>query len=171
MDMGGDGSGHACKISMLFNWYVEDACFLSRDWHIRSKTAFAFTFIGIFLMAFLVEGVRRSMREFDRYIVRKKKNATAAIVKDSSSVTSLNKRDSNLPSVIKFEPTLFEHSIRAFLFTAQFTVAFLLMLLGMYFNVIILFAIFFGAGFGYLTFARDTLTGQVEVQEVGASCC
>ncbi|KAH8921150.1 Ctr copper transporter [Atractiella rhizophila] len=153
MDMGGDGSGHACKISMLFNWYVEDACFLSRDWHIRSKTAFAFTFIGIFLMAFLVEGVRRSMREFDRYILF---NAT---------------RDSNLPSVITFEPTLFEHSIRAFLFTVQFTVAFLLMLLGMYFNVIILFAIFFGAGFGYLTFARDTLTGQAEVQEVGASCC
>lgn len=42
------------------------------------------------------------------------------------------------------------------------------MLLGMYYNGAILFAIFFGHTFGYLFFAKDTV-GE-ENQESGCAC-
>lgn len=74
------------QISMLWNWYTVDACFISSDWHIHSEgrglpyspsltytitilVAFAFTVICVFILVALVEGVRRFGREYDRRIV------------------------------------------------------------------------------------------------------
>ncbi|GAA5920852.1 hypothetical protein JCM1841_002352, partial [Sporobolomyces salmonicolor] len=48
----GSGSGNssttdaACKISMMWNWYTIDACFLSKEWHIRSAGGYAGSIIG-----------------------------------------------------------------------------------------------------------------------------
>ncbi|KAG9118951.1 Copper Transporter integral membrane protein that functions in high affinity copper transport [Ceratobasidium sp. 392] len=58
-----------CSISMLWNWYTIDSCFLSEQWHIHSKVGFAFSVIGIFLIVCAVEAVRRAARNYDRVIV------------------------------------------------------------------------------------------------------
>ncbi|KAI5809132.1 Ctr copper transporter [Peziza echinospora] len=68
--MGGGGSGPACKISMLWNWYTVDSCFIARSWHVRSKAMFAGSCIGVILLVMLLELIRRAQREYDRYIVK-----------------------------------------------------------------------------------------------------
>ncbi|KAH8147703.1 uncharacterized protein LAJ45_08168 [Morchella importuna] len=57
-----------CKISMLWNWYTIDSCFISRSWHVRSTAMFAGSCIGVFLLVLLLEFLRRAQREYDRYI-------------------------------------------------------------------------------------------------------
>lgn len=56
---------------MLWNWYTIDSCFIARSWHNRTKTAFAFSCIGIFLICILLEFIRRVQRNYDRRIIRK----------------------------------------------------------------------------------------------------
>jgi copper transporter 1 len=51
MDMGGSASGSpgaACKISMLYNWYTVDSCFLAKSWHVHTLAQFAGSVIGVF---------------------------------------------------------------------------------------------------------------------------
>ncbi len=90
MDMGGDSStGSACKskffsglagaqllirssgasVSMLWNWYTIDSCFLSRTWHVRTKGMFAGSVIGVFCLVIAIEAVRRFGREYDCRLV------------------------------------------------------------------------------------------------------
>ncbi|KAJ6092698.1 hypothetical protein N7486_007987 [Penicillium sp. IBT 16267x] len=60
-----------CKISMLWNWYTIDSCFLSRSWHIRSKGAFAGACIGVILLVMVLEALRRAGREYESFILRR----------------------------------------------------------------------------------------------------
>ncbi|KAK0753723.1 Ctr copper transporter family-domain-containing protein [Schizothecium vesticola] len=66
---GGDGAD-TCKVSMLFNWYTIDACFLSSSWQINSNGAFATTCIGVMLMVVMFEALRRLGKEFDDHLLR-----------------------------------------------------------------------------------------------------
>lgn len=65
-----DGSS-ACSMNMLGNWQTIGTCVLTSSWHIRTEAQFAGTCIGVFLMVFLIETVRRWSREFDRYILER----------------------------------------------------------------------------------------------------
>ncbi|KLU88240.1 hypothetical protein MAPG_07227 [Magnaporthiopsis poae ATCC 64411] len=47
---GGSGDAAACKMTMLFNTYTIDACFLTSDWHIKNEGMFAATCIGVLLL-------------------------------------------------------------------------------------------------------------------------
>ncbi|KAJ5523200.1 hypothetical protein N7513_012744 [Penicillium frequentans] len=60
-----------CKISMLWNWYTIDSCFLSSTWHIRSKGAFAGACIGVILLVMVLEALRRAGREYETFILRR----------------------------------------------------------------------------------------------------
>ncbi|KAJ5661197.1 uncharacterized protein N7484_000569 [Penicillium longicatenatum] len=60
-----------CKISMLWNWYTIDSCFLSRSWHIRSKGAFAGACIGAILLVIALEALRRAGRDYESFILRR----------------------------------------------------------------------------------------------------
>ncbi|PWZ03525.1 Ctr-domain-containing protein [Testicularia cyperi] len=64
MDMGA-----ACSMNMLGNWQTINTCVLTSSWHIRTEAQFAGTCIGIFLMTFVIETVRRWSREFDRWVL------------------------------------------------------------------------------------------------------
>ncbi|KAG6024686.1 hypothetical protein E4U41_001712, partial [Claviceps citrina] len=63
--MGGMAGGSGCKISMLFNLYTIDSCFLSSQWRITSQAAFAGSCIGVFLLTLTLELLRRSIKEYD----------------------------------------------------------------------------------------------------------
>ncbi|GMK58371.1 hypothetical protein CspeluHIS016_0504030 [Cutaneotrichosporon spelunceum] len=142
-DMGGMSMGMSMSdmpsmtsmmVSMLWNWTTIDACFLSRSWHIKTKAMFAGSIVGVFFLCMLIEGIRRLAREYDRQIMRANRSEKGRVA----------------------PPTFVQHIVRTLAYGVQFTGAFLVMLLGMYFNVPMLMAIFFGHTFGYLAFGRDT---------------
>ncbi|UNI23329.1 Copper Transporter integral membrane protein that functions in high affinity copper transport [Purpureocillium takamizusanense] len=179
MDMG--GGGNSCKISMLFNFYTVDACFLSNQWHVTSSGMFAGSCIGVFLLAMSLEFLRRSVKEFDRFLVRQHiaKHQPGAAA-DHGSVSSKDAAVRNAaagacPAVVPpFRPNVFQQAIRAFLHFLQFTVAYFLMLLAMYFNIYIIVSIILGAFFGAFIFQWETLPligQQTSAAQEATVCC
>ncbi|BGP37810.1 copper transporter complex subunit Ctr4 [Rhodotorula kratochvilovae] len=167
MDMGGGSSGASCQISMLWNWTVMDACFLSKSWHIRSVGDYVGTLIGVFFLVVALEGVRRLGREYDRSIraayYRREALALAALAKNQGK---------EVAQAAPFRPSHKEHAVRSVFYFVQFTVAYLLMLLAMYYNGGMLFAIFSGAGVGHFIFGRDTATDASTAYEASKDeCC
>ncbi|RXW19971.1 hypothetical protein EST38_g5878 [Candolleomyces aberdarensis] len=140
MDMdhgsGMGSSGPACKISMLWNWNVIDSCFISKQWHIRSKGAFAGSCIGVILLVMSVELLRRLGKEYDGSLYRQfQRRATA----------SANGSDG---AVLTFRATPLQQLIRAFIHACAFGAAYIVMLLAMYYNGYLIICIFIGAGLG-----------------------
>ncbi|KAI1370514.1 Ctr-domain-containing protein [Hypoxylon crocopeplum] len=168
MDMGGmsgDGS-NACKISMLWNWYTVDSCFLSSSWHNTSSGMFAGSCIGVIFFTMSLEFLRRSVKEYDRYLIRK--HASAAVHVSISSPKDGDDKDAAGAStpvqqgVVQpggFRPTVLEQSVRALLHMVQFAVAYLIMLLAMYYNGYIIICIFIGAYIGAFVFHWEHLEG------------
>ncbi|KAL1733425.1 Ctr copper transporter family-domain-containing protein [Schizophyllum commune] len=213
MEMG-SGSEHACKISMMWNWNTIDACFISEQWHIRSKgewtwasasvdaclyevdvglyecsrastnvdvclyevdvclceSDYAGSIVGIFFLVILVEWTRRASREYDRRIVREYEATVKGYEARASSVAahdSTAKLDAGA-SVAPFRPTLVQQLIRSLFYVAQFGAGYMMMLLAMYYNGGIIFAIFAGAFFGHFTSSWDTVGHNEIVQK---DCC
>ncbi|WWC73900.1 uncharacterized protein I206_107872 [Kwoniella pini CBS 10737] len=165
MDMGsGDNNSHSCKISMLWNWYTIDSCFLSSTWHIKTKGEFVGSIIGIFFLCISIEFIRRISREYDKKLI---KIAKAEIVLSTLPDIPTDQISS---SSYNFRPTWIQQIIRGIAYGSQFTAAFLVMLFGMYFNGYILFAIFLGQTVGYIVFGRDTCTTSID-HIVSGTCC
>ncbi|OOO05524.1 Ctr copper transporter [Aspergillus oryzae] len=157
MSMGGmHGGSNSCKISMLWNWTVKDACFLSKQWHITSNGMFAGSCIGVILLVICLEFLRRVGREYDAFILRRARlraqyltvqsqPSTPAAASDAEDVATGTKASSsaqpsagkapNCPAAdVPVRPTLVEQLIRALMHMLQFAVAYFIMLLAMYFN-------------------------------------
>ncbi|KAI1454712.1 Ctr copper transporter family-domain-containing protein [Annulohypoxylon moriforme] len=185
MDMGGMdmGGGHSCKISMLWNWNTVDACFLSSSWHIKSKGMFAGSCIGVILLAITLEALRRSVKEYDRYLVRK--NADGGLVAvtstdspktDPPTTAASGAQSSVTPAAAAaagYRPKVWEQAVRALLHTAQFVVAYFLMLLAMYYNGYFIICIFIGAYIGSFIFQYEKLGGgqQTSASSEATVCC
>ncbi|WWD22233.1 hypothetical protein CI109_106724 [Kwoniella shandongensis] len=173
MDMGGSASSapsHACKISMLWNWNTVDTCFLSSTWHVRSKGMFAGSVIGVFCLTIAIELVRRIGREYDRRLILASKINLSA----QGSLPVVNKDSTvQIASYAQvFTPSWLQQILRGMVYGSQFTAAFLVMLLGMYYNGYILFAIFLGQTIGYIVFGRDTCSTSAPFEHsVSGNCC
>ncbi|KAG8717519.1 hypothetical protein FRC08_007290 [Ceratobasidium sp. 394] len=163
--MGGSGSSnltdssfpHMCSMNVLWNWEVFDSCFISAQWHVRSEVGFAFSIISTFLIAFLIEGTRRSARNYDRMLTAKH--------------AASNKEAGSGP----LRPTLNEQLIRGAFYGVQFSAAYILMLIAMSYNGFAIFAIFLGGTAGYIIFGTDTLNlasaeASNEAVRTGACC-
>ncbi|KAG5918692.1 hypothetical protein E4U61_001557 [Claviceps capensis] len=155
MDMHHDGpQGASCKISMLWNWYTIDACFLSSSWHITNQAMFAATCIGVILLVMLVELTRRLGREYDAFLLRQfQREASRRYLDDvldpsgSTSSSSLV-RSQSVAVVATFRASLLQQLARSVLHAVTFGVAYIVMLLAMYFNGYVIICIFIGAGLG-----------------------
>lgn len=221
---GMEGMDMSCRISMLWNWFTIDACFLSSTWHIRSRGAFAGSCIGVICLVLSLEFLRRVGREYDAFILRRARqrqmsikgpfegSRSASNVKDGlrlseshpecscncppsssagpdglvtmtpsvessttklaapgaiTAITSgglhsvkggeLTSRE-NLETLPPYRPSLVEQVIRALLHMVQFAVAYIIMLLAMYFNGYIIICIFIGAFLGSLIFSWEPLS-------------
>ncbi|RDB30793.1 Copper transport protein CTR4 [Hypsizygus marmoreus] len=167
---------HACKISMLWNWYTVDACFISRQWHIRSVGAYAGTVIAIFFLVILLELFRRLGREYDRKISREYyslNRSGAAKGKGFNSLENLSDGSAPpCPNVLPpFRPSIAQQAIRSFFYFVQFSAGYILMLLAMYYNGGLILAIFAGSYFGFFVSSWDTV-GRVNTPEArGQTCC
>ncbi|CAG8957257.1 hypothetical protein HYFRA_00010679 [Hymenoscyphus fraxineus] len=183
----GMGGGSGCKISMLWNWYTIDACFISRTWRITTPGMFAGSCIGVILLVISLEFLRRVSREYDRYLSHSflpspsanPTNDNPSSSPSSSSLPTANNTSNNtstkntsstdengtkinitgkgqgrLREVFRgnrngrYKPTLPQQAIRATLHMVQFTIAYFIMLLAMYYNGYIIICIIIGAWLG-----------------------
>ncbi|KAI6082481.1 Ctr copper transporter family-domain-containing protein [Hypoxylon rubiginosum] len=179
--MGGMDMSSPCKISMLWNWNTIDACFISSSWHIRSRGMFAGSCIGVILLGILLECLRRGAKEYDSFLVRK--NALDGLVaparsneanEDGGSSSKMAPRaTTDSVSHTGYRPKIWEQAIRALLHTAQFVVAYFLMLLAMYYNGYFIICIFIGAFIGSFIFQWEKLGGgrQTGVANEPTVCC
>ncbi|KAL2182929.1 Ctr-domain-containing protein [Thermothelomyces heterothallicus CBS 203.75] len=187
MDHGNHGgsSGPACKISMLWNWYTVDACFLTSSWHITSRGAFAATCIGVVLMVVLLEALRRLAREYDEHIQRDFAARVALITAgaggDAGPATAGGANAGagagagqtgravvepallmEAPqTVVTFRASPLQQLVRALLHTATFGLAYIIMLLAMYYNGYVIISILIGALLG--KFLCDWMTRAVVI--------
>ncbi|KAF4631267.1 hypothetical protein G7Y89_g6864 [Cudoniella acicularis] len=177
-----DMEAASCKISMLWNWYTIDACFLSSTWQITSKGMFAGSCIGVILLVMSLEFLRRSAKEYDRYILRQyqraqtissapliQPNKTSSIASDPPD-PSLN---GNRGIAAPFRPNIFQQAIRATFHMVQFGVAYIIMLLAMYYNGYIIISIIIGAWLGAFAFTWETTntSPQESHKEEATLCC
>ncbi|GAA5830298.1 hypothetical protein JCM3766R1_002859 [Sporobolomyces carnicolor] len=173
---GMDMSEGSCKISMIWNWNTIDACFISKQWRIRSTGDYVGSLIGIFFIVVALEMVRRFGRDYDRKIrsayYRRETAALAAVA--SSSKTDLP-ASALVPA--PFCPSYTQQIIRSAFYGISFGTAYILMLLAMSYNGGVILAIFAGGAVGHYISARDTATIQ-EVETVddspqarGECCC
>lgn len=192
MSMGGMGGGSSCKISMLWNWYTVDSCFIARSWHVRSAGAFAGSCIGVILLVISLEFLRRAQRELDHYF-RRANNAAAAhpsaattttpTIEAGSSNSSTGASSAKAINAGANESAgrsrgsavaplkLWQQLLRSALFMVQFAVGYFVMLLAMYYNGYIIICIFIGAFLGAALFQWDTYYSGAEGPEMRDSCC
>ncbi|KGO37634.1 Ctr copper transporter [Penicillium expansum] len=222
MDMSGMDMGNSCKISMLWNWYTVDACFLANSWHIKSRGMFAGSCIGVICLVLSLELLRRLGREYDSFIVRRarlrrlylsgssnaqsisnvplrseegdankspsnccggnvdpdaafssaeddvitpvsgslqngdsKKRASVSAAVPASAMRDVQRIEKQEAMLAPYRPSLVEHTVRSLMHMAQFAVAYIIMLLAMYFNGYIIICIFIGAFLGAFIFSWE----------------
>ncbi|KKZ65213.1 hypothetical protein EMCG_08921 [[Emmonsia] crescens] len=160
--MGGMGhSQNGCKISMLWNWNVMNACFISSSWRITSRGMFAGSCIGVILLVMCLEFLRRAGHEYDKYVAGKSNLFTGRVNRSSISVSpkstssGLESRDEAPLSPRKraARPSLLQHIGRSLLHMVQFGVAYFVMLLAMYYNGYIIISILIGSFLGAFVFS------------------
>ncbi|ODV63343.1 copper transporter family protein [Ascoidea rubescens DSM 1968] len=155
----------SCKISMLWNWYTIDSCFLARSWHVRSKSMFAGSCIGVFFFILAYYWVHRVVKEYDNAIVDYK-TAQLQIVCDNvdncenekinHSWLFTAKKSHNADDVV-IMPSIAEHSLKSLFFMVEWTCSYLIMLLWMYYNGYIIITCILGCFFGKLLFGYEPL--------------
>ncbi|KAH8198985.1 hypothetical protein TruAng_006862 [Truncatella angustata] len=147
------GDGSSCKISMLWNWYTIDSCFIASSWHNTSSGMFAGSCIGVILLVMSLEFLRRAVKEYDTYLIRTNRVKTNPTASDGSSGDGKTAFTDNTG----VRPNVLQQAVRAFLHTVQFAVAYFVMLLAMYYNGYIIICIFIGAFLGAFVFQWEIL--------------
>ncbi|CAG9949178.1 unnamed protein product [Clonostachys rosea f. rosea IK726] len=153
-------SSSDCKISMLWNWYTVDACFLSSTWHIENNAMFAASCIGVVLLVVVLELLRRLGKEYDNLILRHFQRHVAA---QTSSPSDACCSASPVPShrMVTFRASPLQQLVRAVIYGVTFGVAYIVMLLAMYFNGYIIISIIIGATLG--KFLCDWMVHKVAI--------
>jgi len=182
----GPGGGYVpgnCRISMLWNWYTIDSCFIARGWHNRTKAGFAGSCIAVVALCVFLEFIRRVQREFDRLVVgnmaERKEAATTAdpdaaaaaaaaatavapkdgevVPKDGEVVVVDTNQHPPTRAAKAIQPNVIEQLIRTAFYVLQFAVAYLIMLLAMYYNGYVIICILIGVFLGHFIFGFDNV--------------
>jgi len=181
MAMGGNAPANACKISMLWNWYTIDTCFIARSWHVKSRGGFAGSCIGVFFLIVASNWLHRFCRELDRLFARQCQQRTQ-VLQDSSDeekvLTATHDHPFN-PFVYTFShawlfesrqcrPTFTQHLVRCALYTVEWGLSYIIMLLFMYYNGYIIISCILGAFAGKMIFGLEEF--KVD-DENDRACC
>ncbi|TDZ19372.1 Copper transport protein CTR4 [Colletotrichum orbiculare MAFF 240422] len=152
-----------CKVSMLWNWDTVDACFLSSSWQIRNGGMMAASCIGVVLLVVLLEVLRAMTKKFDDMMLAQMRRRAESLLANSTTTTA----DASLsPAPIVMRVSPLQQVLRCLLYAVTFGLAYVIMLLAMYFNGYIIISIIVGAGLG--KFVTDWLTYTAHVGEGGA---
>ncbi len=111
---------------MLWNWYTIDSCFIASTWKITSPGMMAGSCIGVILLTMSLELLRRTVKEYDRLLLRQH---AASVATGTSSPTKAGSENGVVPApAAGYRPKVWEQAIRAFLHMTQFAVAYFVML-------------------------------------------
>lgn len=185
MSMG--GSPHSCKISMLWNWYTIDTCFIANSWHVKSKGGFAGSCLGVFFLVMTSQWLHRFAREYDVALMAKyapednyrskefDSDSTSALVRPNPELYAISHqwlwRPLNGDGV---KPSVVEHLTRGILFTLEWGLSYIIMLLFMYYNGYIIISCILGAFFGRVLFTyNEPLNGNclADSNDLDKKCC
>lgn len=121
---------------------------------------FAGSCIGVILLVMSLELLRRGSKEYDSFIIRQAKYNYQL----TSSSSNSSQDNTTAPTTAKaltdgtFRPNLVQQLIRAAFHMAQFAVAYIIMLLAMYYNGYIIICIVIGAFLGAFVFSWEAIT-------------
>lgn len=217
MSMGSSSSSSSssCKISMLWNWYTIDTCFIARSWKNDTKGKFAGSCIGCFALVVAAQWLHRCGRQFDIELTKRHRikqlvqtHSTAGTYESTSSLeepvlneykalsteadvkttfyaiwatlkhdwflnfTSNAQRlndasklelffnECNCQQTSPIYPTMSDHIARSLLFTVQWGLSYIIMLLFMYYNGYIIISCLIGAFIGRILFNYEKLSGS-----------
>lgn len=125
--------------------------------------------IGVILLVMTLELFRRASKEYDRYLIRTALASAATAAPSSSSYSSDNNVDGTSKAAAatvtcsqptarrSVRPTILQQAIRASLHMVQFTIAYFVMLLAMYYNGYLIISIIIGAWLGAFVFSWGNL--------------
>ncbi|KAK5051027.1 hypothetical protein LTR84_003586 [Exophiala bonariae] len=132
--------------------------FLAESWHVTSAGMFAASCIGVAFLVVSMELLRRLGKEYDAFILRQFQNHISSRSTDLKSTPNACQTS---PSFVTFRATPLQQLIRSALHAATFGVAYIVMLLAMYFNGYIIISIIIGAFIG--KFLCDWLVVRIQV--------
>ncbi|KAF6795865.1 ctr copper transporter [Colletotrichum sojae] len=163
MDHGSMGSDPVdCKVSMLWNWYTVDACFLTESWKIRNSGMFAASCIGVGLLTALLEVFRRLGKEYDSLIQRQFQARAAELQARTTKGTDCASLPAVAPRMLVFRASPLQQLLRSVIHALTFGLAYIVMLLAMYYNGYLILSIVVGAGLG--KFLCDWLVCRVSLE-------
>ena len=167
--------------------------FISSQWQITSPGMFAGSCIGVICLVMSLAFLRRLHRTYDAAIIRSlrasseksRPSGRESLIYGSESYLNDSLEDSkeDAPAVgssratahspllslrstrTAIRPTLLQQTVRALLHMVEFTVAYFVMLLAMYFNGYIIICIFIGSFLGYFVFEWDSFQRCVRFPE------
>ncbi|KAF2275401.1 ctr copper transporter family protein-like protein [Westerdykella ornata] len=177
-----------CKIEMLWNWNVMDACFLSSSWHIKNNAMFAASCIGVVLLVVCLEFLRRLGKEHDAYLHRQFQRhlrLTQSQLEKSPSNECCTAEPAALPGYATYRASPLQQLCRAVIHGATLGVAYIVMLLAMHYNGYVIISIVIGATLGKFLcdwmvvripyssglVEREGLQGKSEVDVAGPTGC
>lgn len=85
---------------MLWNWHTIGACFITPQWQIATSGAMVGTCFGVIFLVMALEGLRRSAKQFDRYIIQKHREAAEARYHQVSPTAPADASNPTLPAPI-----------------------------------------------------------------------
>ncbi|KAL4945737.1 hypothetical protein BDV06DRAFT_184075 [Aspergillus oleicola] len=163
MDMGSSMSNVSCTTEMLWNWNTVDSCFIASSWHVTTKAMFAVSCIGVALLGVSLEFLRRVSKDYEESLQRQFHRHALSTLDDPLSLSC------NSPaSMVTYRASPLQQIIRAVLHVAQFGVAYITMLIAMYYNGYMIISIFIGAFLGKLFFdwgQYKVVSGQGQVTQ------
>ncbi|KAK1728844.1 hypothetical protein CaCOL14_008670 [Colletotrichum acutatum] len=163
MDHSSMASSTDCKMSMLWNWYTIDACFLASSWQIKNAGMFAASCIGVGLLTVFLEVFRRLGKEYDALIQRQFQARAAELQARIPKETDCCEPPAAVaPQTLVFRASPLQQLIRSVIHAATFGLAYIVMLLAMYYNGYLIISIIIGAGLG--KFLCDWLVIRVTLE-------
>lgn len=86
--------------------------------------------IGVILLVMLLELLRRSVKEYDRFLLRKhvRDQSVVTAPKDDDAKGGVAVTEACVVAQTTYRPTVLEQAVRALLHTCQFAVAYFVML-------------------------------------------
>ncbi|RCK56141.1 Copper transport protein CTR3 [Candida viswanathii] len=181
-----DDQPSSCKVSMFWNWYTTDSCFISESWQVKTSGGFAGACVGSFFLVVFLQWLHRFNKELDlamanrpRFKVYFKDGELVDGELGDTKTLEFEAPNTRNPFLIALSHSwLFraghssplEHLARCLLYVVEWGLAYFVMLLFMYYNGYVIISCLIGAFVGrfLFTYNSDLATATVEEE---ASCC